>query len=175
MVGLFFFNYIYFSLHFKCCILSQFPTPPETPYHIPCPPSFTRVFLHLCTHSHLTVWWLTSLYLCILIIQHHNGYPAAYREEMSRFWALQGTIQFSSHMCVHLPQKRFILLIAFSWIFKYLSQYWGVCSQHNHFPLHFGEHLCQEVRVDLHIVDADFSGLQAQMEVMHAQALHIWA
>ena len=81
----FFFNYIYFNLHFKCCILSQFPTPPETPYHIHCPPSSTRVFLHLCTHSHLTVWWLASLYLCILIIQHHIGDPAAYREEMSRF------------------------------------------------------------------------------------------
>ena len=90
----FFFNYIYFNLHFKCCILSQFPTPPETPYHIPCPPASMRVFLHLCTLSHLTVWWLTSLYLCILIIQHHIGDPAAYREKMSRFWELQGTIQY---------------------------------------------------------------------------------
>ena len=81
----FFFNYIYFNLHFKCCILSQFPTHPETPYHILCPPASMRVFLHLCTLSHLTVWWLTSLYLCILIIQHHIGDPAAYREKMSRF------------------------------------------------------------------------------------------
>ena len=81
----FFFNYIYFNLHFKCCILSQFPTPPETPYQIQCHPATIRVILHMRNHTHIKVRWLTSLSLCILIIQHHIGDPAAYREKMSRF------------------------------------------------------------------------------------------
>jgi hypothetical protein len=48
-----------FSLStFQMLSLSQFPSLPETPYHIFPPPASMRVFLHALTHSHLpTLYW----------------------------------------------------------------------------------------------------------------------
>jgi hypothetical protein len=97
-----------------------------------------RVFLHLCTHSHLPVWCLARLPLCLLIIQPHIGNLAADEEKMTRFWALQVTLpSISSHMWVHLPQKHLVLFIAVSLLFKYLGkiEVSDSCTSTAHFTL----------------------------------------
>ena len=45
----------------------------------------THVFLHLDTHSHIALWWLARLPLCLLIILQHIGDPVDDGEKNTGF------------------------------------------------------------------------------------------
>ena len=159
LVGLFLIVYFLY-IHFKWCPFSV-SHPSRNPLSHPLPTAFMRVFLHLDTHSHIALWWLARLPLCLLIILQHIGDPVDDGEKNTGFWPLQSTIQYIN-LKPHVgtsSSKVSCLLIAASWLFVYLGQDWGVCYLHKHFPIHFGDHLCQEVRVELHRVFEDLSGL----------------
>jgi hypothetical protein len=98
-----------------------------------------------------------------------------------RFWALQGTLQYT-HLKSHVgitSSKSSHMFTAVSWLFKYLGQDWGVCCLQKHSPLHFGNHLCQEVSVEFHTVDADLGDLQEysclRYEDRHTHVSDMWA
>ena len=60
--------------------------PPFQKPSIPSPPHcFMRVFLHLDTHSHIALWWLARLPLCLLIILQHIGDPVDDGEKNTGF------------------------------------------------------------------------------------------
>jgi hypothetical protein len=125
-----FFYWIFSLFTFQMLSIFIGSHPPRNPYPMPSPPASMRVFLDPCTYSHLPVWWLARLNLRLLIIQQRIGDPAADGEKMTKFWALQGTLQYihlkphagasstkaslpvhSCHLALCLPQPRLWCLL----------------------------------------------------------------
>lgn len=113
--------------------------------------------------------------MSFLIAQQHIGDPAADGELMSRLWALQAALQhiYVLKHVVHLPQKFLITVILVDWPFCHLGQRQGIGHLHKCHPLHPGHHTCHKVRVELHRVDADLSGLEVLGEARGPHILHM--
>lgn len=113
--------------------------------------------------------------MSFLIAQQLVGDPAADGEPTSRFWALQAALQhiYLLKDVVHLPQKFLITIILVDWPFCHLSQMQGIGHLQKCHPLYPRHHTRHKVRVELHKVNADLSGLEVLGGARGTHILHM--